>query len=334
MIAFGPVPSRRLGRSLGINNIPAKICTFACVYCQLGNTIRMQVKREAFYPPEEVFESVKEKVEEARNRGEKIDYLAFVPDGEPTLDLNVGREIELLRTLAIPIAVITNASLIHQESVRNALLLADWVSLKVDAVTESVWRRVDRPHGSLKLNEIHRGMIQFAREFEGTLTTETMLVEGINDDEEEFELVADFLASLPRKGGNKGPDKAYISIPTRPPAEEWCLPASEDAIAKAYHTLAIALGEDRVEYLIGYEGNAFASTGNAADDLLSITAVHPMRKEAVQAFLKKVGADWKLVADLIDSGRMMRLEYQGHEFYMRKLPGREKRRTRREFGSG
>jgi wyosine [tRNA(Phe)-imidazoG37] synthetase (radical SAM superfamily) len=140
MIAFGPVPSRRLGRSLGINNIPAKICTFACVYCQLGNTIKMQVKQDSFYPPEEILEDVEEKVAEARARGEKIDYLAFVPDGEPTLDLNLGKEIELLKSVGIPIAVITNSSLIFKENVREALLLADWVSLKVDAVTEEIWR--------------------------------------------------------------------------------------------------------------------------------------------------------------------------------------------------
>ncbi len=323
MIAFGPVPSRRLGRSLGINNIPAKICTFACVYCQLGNTIKMQVKREAFYLPERIFAEVRDKVAELRARGERIDYLTFVPDGEPTLDLNLGKEIELLRPLGIPIALITNASLIHLPEVRSALELANWVSLKVDAVTENVWRKVDRAHGSLSLQEIHQGMAKFAGEFDGFLATETMLVRGVNDSEQEFELVADFLAALPRKHGGRGPDKAYISIPTRPPAEDWCQPAEEGAIASAYHIFAEKLGEGRVEYLIGYEGDAFASTGNAAEDLLSITAVHPMRREAVQKFLERAGADWSLVDELLRSGAMIRLEYRGHEFYMRKLPGRK-----------
>ena len=93
MITFGPVPSRRLGRSLGINNIPPKICTYSCVYCQLGRTIKMQADRRAFYEPEEVFQDVKNKVEKARGIVETIDYLTFVPDGEPTLDINLGREI-------------------------------------------------------------------------------------------------------------------------------------------------------------------------------------------------------------------------------------------------
>jgi len=125
MIAFGPVPSRRLGRSLGVNNIPPKVCTYSCVYCQVGRTIRMQVERRVFYGPEEILQAARDKVERARESGEPIDYLTFVPDGEPTLDVNLGREIELLRSLGIKIAVITNASLIWREDVREALMKAD-----------------------------------------------------------------------------------------------------------------------------------------------------------------------------------------------------------------
>ncbi|MBC7099682.1 radical SAM protein, partial [Candidatus Bipolaricaulota bacterium] len=91
---FGPVPSRRLGRSLGINNIPPKVCSYSCVYCQLGRTPRMEVVRRAFYGPEEIVQAVRAKVGKLRGRGEQVDYLTFVPDGEPTLDANLGREIE------------------------------------------------------------------------------------------------------------------------------------------------------------------------------------------------------------------------------------------------
>ena len=111
MRAFGPVPSRRLGRSLGINNIPPKVCTYSCIYCQLGRTVRMQSERGAFYAPEEVVRGVEEQVVKAREKNERIDYLTFVPDGEPTLDINLGREMELLRPRGIKIAVISNASL-------------------------------------------------------------------------------------------------------------------------------------------------------------------------------------------------------------------------------
>ncbi len=317
MIAFGPVPSRRLGHSLGINNIPAKICSYACVYCQLGNTLKMQRKRQEFYPPEQVFAEVEAKVREVRSRGERIDYLTFVPDGEPTLDVNLGREIDLLRPLGIPVAVITNSSLIDDEDVRRALLKADWVSLKVDAVSETVWHKVDRPHGALDLESLHRGMLRFASEFEGFLATETMLVAGVNDDEGEMMLVAEFLGKL-------NPSKAYISIPTRPPAEGWVEPASPESIAMAYGIFCSVLGEERVEHLIGYEGNEFAFTGDVENDLLSITAVHPMRKDAVEEFLRKAKSDWSVVERLVESGRMVRLEYRGQVFYMRNLPTRRR----------
>jgi len=101
MITFGPVPSRRLGRSLGINNIPPKVCTYSCVYCQLGRTPRMQVEQEAFYKKEKILQDVANKIKEVEKRGEIIDYLSFVPDGEPTLDINLGQEIKLLKPLDI-----------------------------------------------------------------------------------------------------------------------------------------------------------------------------------------------------------------------------------------
>ena len=138
MLAFGPVPSRRLGRSLGINNIPPKICTYSCAYCQLGRTIKMQAERRAFYPPRQILQDVQDKVERTRKVTETVDYLTFVPDGEPTLDLNLGREIELLRPLGIKIAVITNSSLIWRKDVRETLMKADWVSLKANSVKQEI----------------------------------------------------------------------------------------------------------------------------------------------------------------------------------------------------
>ena len=110
MKSFGPIPSRRLGKSLGINNIPPKICTYSCAYCQQGFSSRMQIERQAFYDPLEIFNEVKERIELLKEKGEEIDYLSFVPDGEPTLDINLGKEIGLLKALGIKIAVITNAS--------------------------------------------------------------------------------------------------------------------------------------------------------------------------------------------------------------------------------
>ena len=310
-IIFGPVPSRRLGHSLGINNIPPKICSYSCVYCQLGNTINMQVERETFYTPEEIAQNVKRKVKQVKEKGEPIDYLTFVPDGEPTLDTNLGTEIELLKPLHTKIAVITNASLTWRKDVRQDLQKADWVSLKVDTVSKEIWRRINRPQKSLKLEVILEGMLKFANIFKGELTTETMLIQGINDDSKEIERIADFLAELKT-------NTAYLSIPTRPPAKRTITAASEQVINMAYQIFSNRLSN--VEYLISYEGNAFAFTGNVEDDLLSITSVHPMREEAVIELLKKADAGWGVVEKLIKDGSVVELEHQGRKFYMRKLP--------------
>lgn len=314
MLVFGPVPSRRLGRSMGVNNIPPKICTYSCVYCQLGRTLKLQNVRQAFYKPEEVLREVQDKIEKARAAGESVDYLTFVPDGEPTLDIHLGAEIALLKSLGIKLAVITNSSLLWHEEVRAALSQADWVSLKMDAVLEEVWHRVDRPHGSLRLPAILAGALEFAKTFEGQLVTETMLVEGVNDGVAAIEAVSDFLARLK-------PQTAYLAIPTRPPAEAWVRSPDEEVINRDYQILRREVAH--VEYLVGYEGNAFAFTGDAADDLLSITSVHPMREDAVHEFLGRAEADWAVVRDLVAGGQLVETTYEGRKFYVRKLNSRK-----------
>lgn len=216
-LAFGPIPSRRLGRSLGVNNIPPKVCSYGCVCCQVGATPSPQLEPRPIYPPERLAAAVTRHVDLVRAREEPIDHLTFAPDGEPTLDANLGRAVELLRPLAIPVAVITNGSLAWRPEVREALRAADWVSVKVDAVDEEVWRRVNRP---------------------------------------------------PAEPGVRGPDEAVV--------------------ARAHAIVAERV--PHVEYLVGYEGDAFAASGDARADLLSITAVHPLRDSAVRELLRRSGS--------------------------------------------
>lgn len=270
----------------------------------------MRVERSAFYEPAEILKAVEDKVRQARRFGEPVDYLTFVPDGEPTLDLYLGREIELLSSLGVRIAVITNGSLIWGEDVKKDLLKANWVSLKIDSTREEVWRKIDRPYGTLRLPSILDGMLQFADDFEGELVTETMLVEGINDSADCVREIADFLTQL-------GPTTAYLSIPTRPPAEEWGRPPNEEVINRAYQILSQKVNQ--AELLIGYEGDAFAFTGDVEKDLLSITAVHPMREEAVRQFLTRAQAGWSTVQRLIAQDKLVKIKHETQTFYMRKL---------------
>ncbi|BAL81519.1 radical SAM protein [Caldisericum exile] len=310
-IAFGPVPSRRLGRSLGVNNIPGKICSYSCVYCQIGRNFKMTTTRQAFYDPEIVFKTVKTKVQDVLSRGEKIDYITFVPDGEPTLDKNLGKEVNLIKTLGIRVAIITNSSLIYDPTVQNDLLNFDLVSFKVDAISEEIFRKINRPFKGIELEKILEGIKTFSESFKGTLITETMIISDI-DYGDEFDRLANYLSTI------KNLNKAYISIPTRPPQESWVKVPTEETLNVAFAVFESKLN-GRVEHLIGYEGNEFASSGNLESDILSITAVHPMREEAALKLIKKDRGSFEVIERLIKKGLIKRIEYQGHRYYLRKL---------------
>ncbi len=310
MLTFGPVPSRRLGRSLGINNIPPKSCTYSCRYCQVGSTRETEVVPRPFYQPVEIFKAVEQRLNQAKEAGEAVDYLTFVPDGEPTLDSGLSESIDLLRPLGIPIAVISNASLIWCDSVRQTLAKADWVSLKLDAIDDEVWTEINRPHASLNHKAILEGMMNFAVDYQGSLMTESMLLQGLNDSDQAARGLADFLNRL-------SPKTAYLSVPTRPPAEKDSHVPDEQTLNRIYQIIHEKFS--RLELLTGYEGNTFASTGNLAEDLLSITSVHPMREEAVQSLLAKTDTGWELVEQLLKQKRLIKTEYGGQVFYVRCL---------------
>ncbi|MGM0674983.1 MAG: radical SAM protein [Spirochaetota bacterium] len=305
---FGPVPSRRLGRSIGVNNIPPKVCSYSCVYCQLGRAIEMTARRRAFFDPAALVEEARAHLHAARGRGEGVDYLTIVPDGEPTLDENLGQLVGGLKGLGVPVALITNSSLLGEPEVREALLELDWISVKVDAADEATWKHVDHPHKSLEFDRIIEGTRVFASNFAGTLTTETMLVDGVNDSRPHIDGVAELLGEL-------RPAISYVSIPTRPPAWSWVRPAGETSIGYAYAAFGAHVA--RVENLIGYEGNEFAASGDARADLLSITAVHPMRHDAVDELLRKDGASQGVLTELLGAGELVEVRFGAHSYYVR-----------------
>jgi len=309
MIAFGPVPSRRLGKSLGINNIISrKVCSYSCVYCQLGITAKKIILRENFYEPEKLIQEVGKHLKKL-DPDHKPDYLTFVANGEPTLDVNLGEEIKLLkRKFNIPVAVITNASQIYNENVQNELLNADWVSVKIDSVIEATWRMINQPHILTPLTKILEGLEEFAEKFTGKLNTETMLLDNYNTAKAELEKTASFIESLQ-------PDKSYISIPVRPPAISSVNPPSEKNLLKAHQIF-----EEKglcTELLAGFEGTDTGITGNAWEDILNITAVHPLREDSMKELLIKNNADSLVVDSLIEQGVLKSLKYNGKKYYLR-----------------
>ncbi|MCX6234285.1 MAG: radical SAM protein [Bacteroidetes bacterium] len=306
-LIFGSVPSRRLGRSIGVNNIPHKVCSYSCAYCQIGKAKKMQVKREDFYHPDIIVKQIEHKFNNLDTK-DLPDYITIVPDGEPTLDVHLGELIVKLKTFGFPVAVITNSSLIDCKDVQAELMNADYISIKVDTVNHSSWKRINKPHRMLNLESILKAIQVFSKVYTGKLVTETMLIKDVNDTEEELVKLTQYLQYTK-------PDLAYIATPTRPTAFKNILPADEATIAFAYkiftsHSIS-------TELLNGYEGNAFASSGNFTNDILSITAVHPMRRDAVLELMAKSNATEERLNILIDNGLIKKINFNNQVYYLR-----------------
>jgi len=307
-IIFGPVPSRRFGKSLGINNVPyPKKCTYSCVYCQIGRTFDFRIEREEFYKPEEIEKQVGEVIESLNDK--RIDYISFVPDGEPTLDINLGKSIDRLKKFGIKIAVITNSSLIWRKDVRDDLKKADTVSLKIDAVSEDIWKKIDRPHKDLNLKKILEGIRIFSSEFKGELFTETLFIKSINDREEEIEKIGEFLKEVK-------PSIAYIGYPTRPPAEKWVEIPDERKIDFAY----IVFKDKKINVkVMEKKEEKFGYTGNLTKDILSIVSVHPMSRKEIGQFINENKGDVKIIGSLIERNEIEEVEYKSEKYYRRKF---------------
>lgn len=310
MISFGTVPSRRLGKSLGINNIPSKkVCSYSCIYCQLGITKEFSIAREHFYEPEIIFKEVQKHLKKLKV-ADKPDYLTFVANGEPTLDINLGKSITRLKEFNIPIAVITNASLLMQPQVRDELKFADWVSIKIDTNDETTWRKINRPTVGLDFKEHVEGLLQFSSEYKGELMTETMLVQGVNDSPAILQQTARLISKI-------NPSIAYISIPTRPPALSQVKAPDELVINEAYQIFS----EDgqKVELLLGFEGTNTGFTGNAIEDIINICTVHPIREDTMLELLINDNADPSILSTLILGKYVRQVQYNSKYFYIRQF---------------
>ena len=208
---FGPVPSRRLGRSLGIDITPYKTCTFDCVYCQLGRTTERTVQRKEYVPKDLVLAELKGFLDKSV---EDIDCITFAGSGEPTLHSKIGEMIDAIKTMTdVPVVVITNGSLLFLEDVRNDLMNADLVLPSLDAATTPVFRAVNQPHESLKVEQIIEGLRIFREAFEGKFWLEIMIVKGLNDQEDEILALLDAVSRI-------GPDRVQLNTVVRPSADD------------------------------------------------------------------------------------------------------------------
>lgn len=206
---FGPIPSRRLGRSLGIDLVPGKTCSYDCIYCQLGRTEKKTVSRRAFVPMTDILMEVEERLA----AGAKADYLTLSGSGEPTLHADCGDIIRTLKTLThTPIAVLTNASLLWDPAVRDELMAADLVVPSLDSGDSKTFTRINRPHRSLAFDTVVEGLVAFSREFTGQLWLEVFLLAGINDSEEQVRRIAAVAERIRT-------DRIQINTVSRPPAE-------------------------------------------------------------------------------------------------------------------
>lgn len=310
-IAFGPIVSRRFGRSLGINNLPSKYCSYSCVYCQIGVTPRTSAARMHFYEPAAIAAAVEQRVRECDERNEPIDAISFVPDGEPTLDAGLGWAIREVKRFGYPVAVITNGASLWVDEVREDLAAADIVSIEVDAVDEMTWRRVNRPAVALALPSVLHGMRQFAAEYRGALWTQTMLLRERNDAPEQIDAIAQFVADL-------DPARACIAVPTRPPTDTRVGPPDETTLLRSWKRFAARF--PRVELLAHVSHDAFGGTSGSAEDVIAALSVHPMPEEAVVRDLERAGAGEAMIHQLLAEGKLNRVDYAGTTFLTARRP--------------
>ncbi|HIE27909.1 TPA: radical SAM protein [Candidatus Poribacteria bacterium] len=228
---FGPVPSRRLGASLGIDLIPYKTCSYDCVYCQLGGTTNKTVERKEYILRDSVITELKSLLSSLESPRQAIDYITFSGSGEPTLNSEIGSLLKEFKAITdIPLAVLTNGSLLFQEAVREVLSNADLVVPSLDAVTEEVFQKVNKPHPSLTVEKIIDGIKEFSRSFDGETWLEIMLVKGINDGQEEIERMAEVAAEMKLA-------KIQLNTVIRPPSEKIALPLNEEEMQQVKEKL-------------------------------------------------------------------------------------------------
>ena len=269
----------------------------------------MTTQRNDFFPPGALLNELKRVIDVEQSHSE-IDFVTFVGEGEPTLCKSLGWLIRKTKELAdVPIAVDTNGSLLYREDVRNDLLPADVVMPSLDAGTAETFRKINRPHRGLDFRTVVDGMARFRQEYDGELWMEIMLVKGLNDAEEELNAIKRRLEPIE-------PDRTYINVPIRPPAEPWAIPPDNGAIGLAH----AILGDVRV--VDEGETGDFSTQGftKPEDAILAIIRRHPMREEQVIETIKKFTLEEEDIHNrlkrLEESGKITKVHYRDNVFWL------------------
>jgi wyosine [tRNA(Phe)-imidazoG37] synthetase (radical SAM superfamily) len=302
---FGPVPSRRLGQSLGIDPVPLKTCNWNCVYCQLGRSSPLITTRKFYAPPEDILDEVRQALQ-AHVAG-KIDWVTFVGSGETSLYSGLGWLIRQIKTLtSLPLAVITNGSLLYLPEVQEELSAADAVLPSLDAGTPKLFRRINRPHPQATFERLLEGLIAFRDEFRGQLWVEVMLVGGLNDSEAALH---DIVSALERIR----PDQVHLVLPTRPPVEIWVQPPDEQGLMRAQAILGKS-----VRVITPAHGEILIQPGEALTDaLLSIITRHPLCEGELPAMLghERAGEALSALEELRERKQAQVVERYGLRFW-------------------
>lgn len=229
---FGPVPSRRLGISLGIDIIPFKTCTLSCIYCECGKTNNLTIQRKRFVDAGTILSELK-KFAATFNQ---LNYITFSGSGEPTLNKDLGRMImEMKKLTNTPVAVLTNGTLLYLKEVRDDLMRADLVLPSLDAATDETFQRINQPHKDLKLDTIIQGLVKFREEFRGEIWLEVLIVKGINEKKEELDQLHHRISTI-------NPDRVQLNSVDRPAPYEFVQPVSTgvlERIAQAWNDLPV-----------------------------------------------------------------------------------------------
>jgi wyosine [tRNA(Phe)-imidazoG37] synthetase (radical SAM superfamily) len=270
---FGPVPSRRLGFSLGVDIIPRKYCNFDCIYCQVGKSTSKDVKRTKFFEPE----IISREVISAAQCAEKVDFITFSGSGEPTLNKNLGTIIKIVKEfLTTPIAVITNSSLLYDEDVRTDLMNADVVLPSLDAASEEMFQRINRPQTNVNLMDILKGLTIFRKHFKGSMWLEIMLLKGMNDTDKELQNLKEIVNDL-------APDKIHLNTVTRPPSEKHAYPLSQKELE-----IVRKFFDNRCEVISSFEKNGVQKQQDEWGGM--IIDILKRRSLTIQDIIKVTGA--------------------------------------------